>query len=351
MRRDSMNPRERWQAAIGGGRPDRIPLDYRATDEATAKLLAHLRCGPDEMYARLHIDKVVGVAPGYVGPPVAPDADVLGCRYTDVDYGTGSYRECVYHPLAQFQSAEEIEASYHWPDPDWWNYSMIKEQVLGKEHLPISGGGSEPFLVYAHLRGQEQAYIDLLADPAMVHYCLDKLYGLAYTNSQRIYEQIPGKVLLMDMGEDMGTQESLLFSPKQIHEFFLPWMKRMMDLAHQAGAYVMTHSDGAVRAIIPDLIEAGMDILDPVQWRCKGMEREGLKRDFGDSISFHGAMDNQYTLAFGSEEEVRQEVRDNVGILGRDGRLILGPCHNIQPITPPERVAAMYEEAYACGWL
>lgn len=126
-------------------------------------------------------------------------------------------------------------------------------------------------------------------------------------------------------------------------------MKRMMDLVHQGGGYTMTHSDGAVRAIIPELIDLGMDVLDPVQWRCRGMERVGLKRDFGDRIVFHGAMDNQYTLAFGSEEEIRQEVRDNIRILGAGGGFILGPCHNIQPVTAPELVVAMYDEAYISG--
>ena len=80
--------------------------------------------------------------------------------------------------------------------------------------------------------------------------------------------------------------------------------------------------------------------------RCTRMEREGLKRDFGDRLMFHGGVDNQYTLAFGSVEEVRQEVIDNIRILGAGGGYILGPCHNIQPISPPENVVAMYE----CGW-
>ena len=125
-------------------------------------------------------------------------------------------------------------------------------------------------------------------------------------------------------------------------------MKRMIDLAHQAGAYVMHHSDGAVRAVLPDMVEAGIDILDPIQWRCKGMEREGLKRDFGDRIVFHGAMDNQYTLAFGSEEEVRQEVRDNIEKLGRES-YILAPCHMVQPVSPVENIIAMYDEARRYG--
>ena len=123
-----------------------------------------------------------------------------------------------------------------------------------------------------------------------------------------------------------------------------------MDLAHQAGAYVFHHSDGSIRKIIPRMIEAGIDILNPIQWRCAGMEREPLKRDFGDRVVFHGGVDNQYTLAFGTTAEVEQEVLDNIRILGRGGSYILAPCHNIQAISPPENIVTMYDTAYAHGW-
>jgi len=152
------------------------------------------------------------------------------------------------------------------------------------------------------------------------------------------------------VAEDMGAQEGLMFSPAQIREFLLPRMKRMIDLAHQAGVFVFHHNDGAIRDIIPDMIEAGIDVLNPIQWRCKGMEREGLKRDFGDRLIFHGGVDNQYTLAFGSVEEVRQEVEDDLRILGEEGGYILAPCHNIQPVSPSENIVAMYETGYELGW-
>ncbi len=128
-------------------------------------------------------------------------------------------------------------------------------------------------------------------------------------------------------------------------------MKRIIDLAHQNGACVFHHNDGSVRRILPDMIAAGIDVLNPIQWRCQGMEREGLKRDFGDKLVFHGGVDNQYTLAFGSVDEVRQEVLDNLRILGEGGGYILAPCHNIQPVSPPENVVAMYETCYENGWI
>jgi uroporphyrinogen decarboxylase len=350
MSRETMTPRERWLAVLNRERPDRLPMDYWATDEATQKLMKHLGCAePWEMFERLHIDRPVRVTPRYAGPPIEPGYDMYGCRFKDVDYGTGLYSECVTHPLAQYDSVEEIARNTTWPTADWFDHSVIPDQIKGKEMYPIRGGGSEPFLTYKHLRGMEQAYVDLILNPNLVNYCLDQLFDFCYENTVRIYEQIPGQVDISYVAEDFGAQEDLLMSPKVIREFFIPRMERMIDLAHQAGAYAFFHSDGAVKKIIPDMIAAGIDVLNPIQWRCKGMEREGLKRDFGDQVIFHGGVDNQYTLAFGSVEEVREEVITNIQVLGEGGGYILAPCHNIQAVSPPENVVAMYETGYEYG--
>ena len=351
MPKETMTPRERWLAVLRRETPDRVPMDYWTTDEARDKLLRHLGVeGDRQLLERLHIDRPFSVTPEYVGPPIPVDEDVYGVKYVPADYGSGVYREVATHPLAQYASAAEIEASYRWPDPDWWSYGDLPRQIAEWPEYPIRGGGSEPFLTYKSLRGMEQAYMDLVLNPEIVHYCLDHLFELAYQNTLRIYESIPDEVMITYVAEDMGGQESLLFSPAQIHEFLIPRMKRMNDLAHQAGAYVFFHTDGAARAIIPDMIEAGIDVLNPIQWRCQGMEREGLKADFGDKVVFHGAVDNQYTLAFGSVDEVRQEVADNLRILGDGGGYILAPCHNIQAVSPPENIVAMYDAGYERGW-
>ena len=147
-----------------------------------------------------------------------------------------------------------------------------------------------------------------------------------------------------------GYGEENDFSLRAIEQGFRNLLCADVYVAHQGGAFVFHHNDGAIRAILPDMIEAGIDVLNPVQWRCKGMAREGLKRDFGDRLVFHGAMDNQYTLPFGSVEEVRQEVDDNLRLLGAGGGYILAPCHNNQANTPVENVVAMYETGYAHGW-
>jgi len=351
MRRESMTPRERWEAVLRREKPDRVPMDYAATAEAGEKLMRHLGVATrDELLARLHIDVTYSVGGRYVGPRPPAGEDIFGCRYTTVSYGTGTYGECTYHPLARHGSLEEIERDYHWPSADSWDYSHIPNEIVGKEDRPIAGGGCEPFLTYCYLRGMEQAFIDLVENPDIVHACLDRLFGLAYASIERIYEQIPGRVLLTYVAEDMGSQESLLFSPAQIRTFLLPRMKRVMDLVHGAGAYVFHHCDGAIRPILPETIAAGIDVLNPVQWRCRRMDRGELKREFGDRIIFHGAMDNQRTLVFGSVADVRREVIDNLSILGAGGGYILAPCHNIQAVSPPENIVAMYETGYHEGW-
>jgi uroporphyrinogen decarboxylase len=350
MKEDEMTPKERWLAVLERRKADRVPMDYWATPEVTERLMQHLRCKtPEEMYEQLHIDAVVSVWPKYVGPTPPEGSNIYGCRFRDIKHKTGVYSEIIYSPLAEYKTVSEIKKNYTWPTVDMYDYSVIPDQILGYEDYPIRGGGSEPFLTYKELRGMKQAFLDLYLHPDIVHYCLDELFDFCYENTKRIYEQIPGKVMLSYIAEDFGGQTGLLFKPEHICEYMIPRMKRMISLAHNNGVYAFHHSDGSVRKIIPDMIEAGIDILNPIQWRCRDMDREALKREFGDKVVFHGAMDNQYTLAFGKEAEVRQEVHENLGILGKGGGYILAPCHNIQPVTPTENILAMYDEGYKQG--
>jgi uroporphyrinogen decarboxylase len=343
---DCVTPRERWEAILEGKIVDRPPLDYWGTDEVTDKLMKHLKAPTlRALYEKLGIDPPFKVEPEYVGPQVAHDEDIFGCKYRNVDYGSGVYRECVYHPLEKFNRVEEIEKNFSWPNIDDFDFSTIKEQAEDWQDYPIRGGGSEPFLDYKYLRGQKQGYIDLFRYPEIVEYCLDKLFDFCFEYTCKIYKEIPGKVALSYVSEDFGSQNGLLISPRMIRIVFLPRMKRMIDLAHRNGVYVFFHSDGAIREIIPDFIDAGIDILNPIQWRSKSMDRFELKRDFGDKVVFHGAVDNQYTLPFGTVDEVRREVVENLSIFGGGAGYILAPCHNIQPITPIQNILAMYEEA------
>ena len=356
-----MTPRERWLAVMHCHKPDRTPTDYWGTPETAQMLERYFGTSTlNEALDRMHVDYLITVEPRYVGPDLPPNTNEFGVHFRDVDYGSGIYSEADSHPLAQYTTVEQIEADYRWPDSDWWDYAGIPPQIHGKEDRAIRGGGSEPFLMYQKLRGDIQAMVDLVENPEIVEYCLGKMFDLAYANTLRIYEAIPGKVDFTYIAEDMGAQTGLMFAPRHIRRFLFPGMKRMIDLVHDAGAYVFHHNDGNIIRILPELVDLGIDALNPIQWRAGealptpdgpagGMDRAALKRQFGTRLIFHGAVDNQYTLPFGTVEEVRQEVRDNLRILGEGGGYILAPCHNIQPVTPIENIIAMYQTAYEEG--
>jgi uroporphyrinogen decarboxylase len=379
---ESMTPKERWEAVLNRQQPDRIPMDYWGTPEVSARLIRHFglsdksegeiivglspkrsfpgtseipksRIFEREALKRLNIDFVIRLEANYIGPQPELGSDAFGCRYRLVDYGEGVYIECIHSPLAEYNSVEEIEQNYTWPEPNWWDYSTILQQIEGYEDYPIRAGGSEPFLFYKYLRGDSQAFMDLVIQPEIVHYCLDKLFDLAYENTRRMYEQISNisnKLVLTYVNEDLGSQNGLIYSPQHIREFLFPRMKRMIDLAHNAGGYVFHHDDGSIRRIIPELIDLGIDILNPVQWRLKDMAREDLKQEFGENLIFHGGVDNQHTMPFGSINDVRKEVIDNIKILGDGGGYIIAPCHNIQPNTPIENILALYETGFEYGF-
>lgn len=243
----------------------------------------------------------------------------------------------------------DIENNYRWPEPDWYDFSGVSQQLEQGGEYPLQTNGMEPFMIYKWLRGDEQAFVDLVLYSDIVRYTMNKIFELHCALTSRVLEMGRGRILYVYVTEDIGSQNDPLYSPEHIREFMLPNMRKFMKLVHDAGAYVFIHSDGAVRKIIPDLIDAGTDILNTIQWRCPGMEREALKRDFGNRLIFYGGVDNRQTLPFGTTEDVRAEVRDNLRILGAGGGYILAPCHMIQAMTPPENVVAMYEEGYACG--
>lgn len=350
----SMTSRERWLALLAGEKPDRIPTDYWATPEVNERLLRELGCATMEaLFNKLHIDAPasIGARPLANAHPRIPESDLWGLVRRRVDYGTGIYNEVENHPLAEATTVADIER-YEWPDPDdrdWEHFQADLDQLDGSRIVRC--GAYEPFLLYCALRGMEQAMMDLLCEPEIAEAIFQRLFDFHYRLNTRMWEMGRGRIDLTYVAEDLGSQGSLLLGLEQIHRYILPNQKRMADLARDFGIHIMYHSDGAIREVIPDLIRVtGMEILNPIQWRCPGMEREGLVRDFGHQIVFHGAVDNQQTLPFGSAEDVRQEVLDNLRIFA-PARWICAPCHNLQPVTPTANILALYETIHAEGGL
>lgn len=350
----SMTPRERWLALLNREKPDRIPTDYWATDEVTVRLLKDLKCNDTEaLYDKLHIDSThdIGAKRTVSHHPDDPQADMWGLRYRAVSYGEGEYSEVINHPLADVTTVEQVH-EFKWPNADDHNWDEFAGQVAGiPGHRAVRCGCYEPFLIYCQMRGMEQAMMDLLVEPEIAEAIFTHLFDFHYGLNERMWDISDGRVDLTYVAEDLGSQTGLLMGLKQIRKFILPNQKKMADLARSHGIHVFYHTDGAAREVIPDLIEVtGIEVLNPIQWRCPGMEREGLVRDFGDKIAFHGAVDNQQTLAFGSADDVRQEVLDNIRMFS-SARWFCAPCHNLQPVSPTENITTMYETIWENGKL
>lgn len=347
-----MTPRERWLALLDRRPVDRIPTDYQATAEVTQRLRRDLGCASEEaLWRKLHIDKRKEVESRWRRShhPDDPQADRWGVRFQRMDYGSGTYDEPAYCPLAAAETVAEVHA-HRWPDPDDFDYGAITRALDEDEgYRPIHSCCYEPFLLYGYLRGLELAFEDLLLRPDLADAILGHIFAFYYEHQRRCFEAGGGRIHLTWVAEDLGSQTGPLMSLAMYRRFLLPNQVKMAGLARSYGIHVMYHTDGAARLFLPDLIgQVGIEILNPIQWRCPGMEREGLVADFGEQIVFHGSIDNQYTLPFGTVAEVVAEVHESIEIYRR-ARWICNPCHNIQPNTPTANIVAMYEAIHEAG--
>lgn len=348
-----MNSRERVLAVINHEVPDRIPTDIWATPEVWSRLREYFGEGVDIMEA-LHIDWIAWIAPKYVGPspPAGPLGDLYwwGIRYRKVDYGMGIYYEPVNPPLADAKTIEDLD-NYRWPRADWFDFSEMRETAKRIRQKRVVGAGYMAiFYLHNLLRGFKKSLLDPVLRPEFTHYLLDRITESLYEQHLRMFEACDGLIDVTQVTDDFGTQTGPMISLKVFREFYRPRMQKLIDLAKSFGLKVFHHDDGAIRMFIPDLVEMGIDILNPVQWTCPGMNLEELKKEFGKQLCFHGAIDNQRILSFATPEQVRAEVRRCIDILASDGTgYILAPCHNIQPITPVENIIAMYDEAWKYG--
>lgn len=351
---DSMTPRERVLAAINHQPVDRIPTDLWATPEVWDALRTRFGSTMD-VFDALHIDGFAGVEPRYVGPPlpaVGPDEtiDFWGVRTTRVAYATGAYQEQTLYPLAHAQTIDDLHR-YPWPTTDWFDYSAMAETArAARATRAVQCGYMAPFYQHILLRGLEQALVDPFENPEFTHELLNRICDFLYYHHRRMFEICEGLIDVAQVTDDLGCQNGPLISLEIYREFYAPHHKRFIDLCHQFGIKVFHHDDGGIRPFLPLLVEMGIDILNPVQWTCPGMEMTALKREFGHCLCFHGAVENQRILPFGTPDEVRAEVRHCIDALASDGTgYILAPCHNIQPNTPMENILAMYDEAYHYG--
>ncbi len=345
-----MNHRERILAAICHQPVDRIPTDIWATDEVWSALRHYCRVENNlEVYNALDIDGIIGITPPYIGPPLKVEGSYheneWGMGFRSQQYATGAYDEQVYHPLAEAQTLDDLER-YNWPSPDWYNYDALPGLAQRTGDRAVECGYTALFYYHNLLRGLEQSLLDPFDKPDFTHYLILKLSDFFTEYHRRCFEATRGLIDTTQVTDDWGSQHGLLASQRVFEEFYRAPMQRAINLAESYGIHVFHHDDGDMRRLLPVLVEMGIDILNPVQWRCGDWDLPAIKKRFGQQLCFHSAVDNQQTLPFGTPEEVRQQVRWLIDVLGSDGTgLIIGPCHNLQSVTPLDNILALYRTA------
>lgn len=341
-----MTSRERVLAAINHRPTDRVPADIWGEGEVWARLINDLNVsGPDEVRELLNVDI------RYVSPAYPPDTEqngirqnMWGERWVRANTPWGENWEHIDGALAGVSSLAEIEA-FPWPSCDQVDYSGLAEQCDRYEGYAISYGNADIFERPGLVRGWANMLCDTALNPDWVDYLTGVFLEFFVEDFKRAMEATGGRIDIYLAMTDLGTQDGLLQSMNTFHRFIAPSIRTLADLVHQRGVKLMFHSCGAVREAIPALIELGVDILNPIQPAAVGMEPEGLKRDFGSDLCFHGGIDIQYLLPLESADAVRKEVMRRAEILGRDGGYIIAPSHNLQQDISTEKILAMYDPA------
>jgi uroporphyrinogen decarboxylase len=346
-----MNSRDRVLSALNHVQPDRVPSDYFGTPEIESALLKHFRVQThDELLAALGTD-IRNVMPDYVGPPLKKLADgsyedIWGTIRTPLANEYGEYAEPSYQPFAKMQTLEEVEA-HRWPSTDWYDYSTIVPQCRALEGYAIctgSFGFMDLINGIAYGRGVQQVLYDIATEDPVGLALMQRRAKFYLAFTERILAASKGKIELLLMGDDYGSQRGLTMNPKTWEKLFRPHMKNMIDLAHAYNCKVIHHSCGSTRVLFPRFIELGLDCLQTIQSQAWGMDPYELKALYGNRISFHGTIDVQGPLQRMTPVQVHAYVRERIEIVGKDGGFICSPSHNIQPDTPLENVLAMYQE-------
>lgn len=257
----------------------------------------------------------------------------------DTAYGPGRYTEMVDFPLADDKAIDRYQA----PDPERPELYHDAEQVLNtfKDEYWIVGATVTTIFECAWaLRGDEQLLADFALNPDLAERILEIPYRYHLSAAKRLTEM---GVDMIWLGDDVGMQTGMLISPRHWRRFLKPRLAELIAAvkAINPAVKVAYHSDGNILAIVPELIEIGLDILNPIQPAC--MDPSHLKRTFGDRLCFWGSIDEQYTLPLGTPQQVRRETLERLGTLGRGGGLILGPTHHVQLDTPLDNFWAMVE--------
>lgn len=267
----------------------------------------------------------------------------------------GLYFEPMDYPLANATSVADVEARKdifkNWDWPSFADQSMHEVGEVARDYfehtdyLVMGNFAVHVFMGAQMVRGYENFFMDLLTNTSVAHCVLDHLVCEYIERFDQYARYVAPYVQVINVNDDLGTQANPQISPQLYRKIIKPYHQRLYQhIKNKWSGYLFLHSDGAIAPLIPDLIEAGVDILNPIQLSAKGMDPLLLKKQYGSDITFWGGgCDTQNVLPFGSPGDVREEVIRRIDQLAPGGGFIFNQVHNIQPDVPLENIMAMYE--------
>jgi len=370
-----MTNRERVEIALNHEMPDRCPMQISFTPEFARRLEKELNIDevkvPTISYHKSFLHNPHGGGNSY-DLERAIDEDMLLVSvgwannyyladepYTDewgvgwdvkeyeTKFGKGKYTEIKKHPLANNSAIE----SYQPPDPNREELYKDAEHTIKKfknKYWIVGVTVTTIFETAWALRGLEKLMMDFVLNPELAEKILDIPFHYHLAVARRLVQM---GVDMIWTGDDVGTQNSMMISPDLWRQFLKPRMSQFIsELKNINPALkVAYHSDGMIEPIIPELIEIGVDVLNPVQPAC--MNPAEIKKKYGQNLCFWGTIDEQYTLPFGSVQKVRQEVIERLKTVGKSGGLIIGPTHHVQLDTPMENFMAMVDTIHNTNYI
>ena len=353
-----MTSREKFNAVCKFHRQNAVPVDYLAHLETDRKLRQHLGCETEgELLDRLGCDffylpsrdisQNEGFMEYYKGPALDVTETERTCAF-GIRWRRGAYDskftvdEAIFGPLENAGTEENI-LNHRWPTADDFDFSPLAEIAERHSDRVVIGGLWSGIMGDAYrLHGFQNFLMNAAAEPELLKTLINRVTDVYLELNKAYFEAVEGNMDIWFFGNDFGHQGGLLLSKEMWRDFFFENIRRLTTLAHSYDLKVMMHSCGAVSEIIPDLIEAGIDILDPIQVTAAGMQPQPLADEFGGKIVFHGGVDTQNVLPFGTLEEVAAHAREVAETLGKKGGYIFAPSQILGPDIPMENIVAMY---------
>lgn len=345
-----LTSKERVRKALRHEPTDRVPANFECTSTVCDKLLNHYGYESiEDLYQHFDID-IRPVYAKYIGPKLNTYIDEEDGLEIQENYwgfhtklhwtGHGKNTITCYYPLDEIETIDELLA-YNWPKAEWFDYSVVTKMVEKFPDKAIIIGHPGPFQMATNLRSMDKLFMDMILKPDYVKVLLDKMVEFEYNYYEQMFIAGKGKIDILRPHDDYGTQISLLFSVDMWRQFFEENTKKLVDLTHKYNAFYMQHSCGAVRPMIPELIRCGVDVLEPLQ-KLDGLYPEQLNETFNGQISFHGGIDTQSVLPFGTAADVKKEAENYIKTLGQDGGYILMASQTLEDDVPIENIEALF---------